>query len=395
MNDASGQIVPAEKALATVEDVLRKNAKRLAEALPRHIEPARFMRLVMSSIRRDRKLAACTISSLLSAMMEATTLGLEIGTGVGHCWILPFRNHGVLECHLLLGYKGLVELAYRSNKIALLRAAEVYEGDDFSYRYGTEPFLHHKHTPDTNWNIITHAYCMSRVREGDLTFEVMEKAEIEAVRSRSRATDGPWQTDPGMMSRKSVVKRTCKMLPCSAELGRALALDNDAEAGVSQVFEREFNLDEAPPAKPLPAPAPSPSPPRSRIVVVKDGKTTDVTPGVERVIEEPPVGEPPPDVGQTVIPGAEPAPEAQVAPADPSSSVISAAASRELYGRLRALASSSGITGTPERLTKVVKQYVLDAYGRAVDRLTEVEADEALTRGDAAEMMLAAGMKVG
>jgi len=56
----------------------------------------------------------------------------------------------------------------------------------------------------------------------------MTKAEIEAIRNRSRAgKSGPWVTDFAEMAKKTVVRRLSKMLPLSSEIMRHVEADDD------------------------------------------------------------------------------------------------------------------------------------------------------------------------
>jgi len=62
---------------------------------------------------------------------------------------------------------------------------------------------------------------------------VMTRAEVEAVRKRSRSgAAGPWETDWAEMARKTVVRRLAKYLPMSVEMAKAVELD----AGESEVY---------------------------------------------------------------------------------------------------------------------------------------------------------------
>lgn len=65
--------------------------------------------------------------------MQAAQLGVEPNTPLGQAYLIPYRNHGQLECQFQLGYKGLIDLAYRSGEITSISAHEVCENDDFEY----------------------------------------------------------------------------------------------------------------------------------------------------------------------------------------------------------------------------------------------------------------------
>lgn len=74
------------------------------------------------------KLAETTPQSFLGAMMTAAQLGVEPNTPLGQAYLIPYRNKGVMECQFQLGYKGLIDLAYRSGEISIIQAQVVYSG---------------------------------------------------------------------------------------------------------------------------------------------------------------------------------------------------------------------------------------------------------------------------
>ena len=65
-----------------------------------------------------------------------------------------------------------------------------------------------------------------------MQFEVMNRAEIEAVRSQSKAgTRGPWVSHWDEMAKKTVIRRLFKLLPVSIEAHRAVEVDEKTDRG--------------------------------------------------------------------------------------------------------------------------------------------------------------------
>jgi hypothetical protein len=97
-------------------------------------------------------------------------------------------------------------------------------------------------------------------------FVVLEKWEVDAIRARSKSSHkGPWVTDYEEMAKKSALRRLCKMLPASVEkdnLARAVALDEHAEANISQRIDYRDMIDAsvAPLELPTQSFAPDPGP---------------------------------------------------------------------------------------------------------------------------------------
>ena len=98
----------------TIREYIKTMEPEIAKALPSVITPERFTRITLSALSTTPKLAECSPKSFLGAMMTAAQLGVEPNTPLGQAYLIPFRNKGVLECQFQLGYKGLIDLAYRS-----------------------------------------------------------------------------------------------------------------------------------------------------------------------------------------------------------------------------------------------------------------------------------------
>lgn len=213
----------------TIEDYMKQMAPAMAQALPKHMDVDRLMRLAMTTIRTTPTLKEADVSSLLGAVMQAAQLGLETGL-MGHCYLLPFKNNkkGITEVQFIIGYKGMIELARRSGHIQSIYAHSVYENDEFEYELGLEPKLQHKPSMEADKGQFVGAYAVARFKDGGYQFEFMSKAEIEKRKGRSKAANSnysPWATDYEEMAKKTVVRHMWKYLPISVELQQQVAYD--------------------------------------------------------------------------------------------------------------------------------------------------------------------------
>lgn len=106
----------------TMQQYIKSMEGEIKKALPSVITPERFTRIVLSAISVNPKLGSCTPASFLGAMMTSAQLGLEVNTPLGQAYVLPYLNKGVLEAQFQLGYKGLIDLAYRSGDVEVIQA---------------------------------------------------------------------------------------------------------------------------------------------------------------------------------------------------------------------------------------------------------------------------------
>jgi len=222
--------------------VLEKMKPQIQLALPRHVSPDRMLRIVLTTVQRTPKLLECTRESLLGCIVQCAQLGLEPDGLLGHAYLIPFFNNrqNQHECQLIVGYKGLLKLARQSGEIASISARVVHEKDVFEFEYGLEEKLRHIPSMDEDPGPLLYAYAIFRLKDGATHFDVMSFREIEAIRKRSKSgNNGPWVTDFEEMAKKTVLRRASKMSPASIEdrMARAIALDEKADAGISQQIE--------------------------------------------------------------------------------------------------------------------------------------------------------------
>lgn len=230
------QIQTRQQKIASVRALLTQESVKaqLRMVAPRHLTPDRITRVAMTSIHRTPKLLDCTPESLLGSLLTCTQLGLEPDDAGGRAYLIPYAD----KATLIIGYRGLMELARRSGEIATLDAQVVHKNDVFEFEYGTNPFLRHKPMLEGDAGPVVAAYAVATTKARAVQFDVMSKADLEAIRGRSRAkNDGPWVTDTNEMYRKTVVRRLCKYLPSSPELSRAVSLDEQAELGIPQSID--------------------------------------------------------------------------------------------------------------------------------------------------------------
>jgi len=219
------------KEAKTILDLLDRQKPELEKLIGATIGVERFSRTVLTELRRTPKLYDCAPESLLGAMMLAAQLGLEPGP-LGHVYLVPFKR----EVVFIVGYKGMVDLAYRSGLVKDVATGIVYEGDVFEWREGTRPFLDHTPSGPPAAREWTHAYAVARLKTGGTVFRVIFPEDYDKARARSQNADSPYsphQTDRPAMIRKTAVRRLAPMLPQSPPFARALASDEviiDADA---------------------------------------------------------------------------------------------------------------------------------------------------------------------
>ncbi|MFY1029117.1 recombination protein RecT [Pseudomonas asiatica] len=238
---ATGQVAQQSAAPKSIAGLLAdpKVKSQMALALPKHMTADRLARIATTEIRKVPALAKCNIESFMGAIMQCAQLGLEPGGALGHAYLLPFGNgkasDGLANCQLIIGYRGMIDLARRSGQIVSIAARAVHERDQFSYEYGLHEDLQHKPCEDGEPGKLTHVYAVARLKDGGVQFEVMSKLEVDKVKAQSKAgNNGPWVSHYEEMAKKTVIRRLFKYLPVSIEMQQAVTLDERADAGIDQ-----------------------------------------------------------------------------------------------------------------------------------------------------------------
>ena len=219
---------------ATMQQYIKQMECEIKKALPSVITPERFTRIVLSALSANHQLAQTTPQSFLGAMMTAAQLGVEPNTPLGQAYLIPYRNKGVMECQFQLGYKGLIDLAYRSGEISIIQAQVVYSEDSFTYSFGLEPTLKHIPAASDRGEPI-YVYAVFKTKDGGYGFEVMSIDEIRAFAQKySKAySNGPWQSNFEEMAKKTVLKRVLKYAPLKSDFQRSVVQDETIKNEIS------------------------------------------------------------------------------------------------------------------------------------------------------------------
>lgn len=226
----------------SLKGLIKAMEPQIKKALPSVLTPERFTRMVFTALSTNPQLQQCTPASFLGAMMQSAQLGVEPNTPIGQAYLIPFRNKGTLECQFQLGYKGLIDLAYRSGDIKDIQAHEVYENDDFQYEYGLEPKLRHVPAVRDRGNVIMY-YAVFHMTNGGYGFEVMSRDDVVAHAKKTSQSYGsnysPWAKLFDEMAKKTVVKKALKYAPIKTDFVRALSTDETIKTHISESMADE------------------------------------------------------------------------------------------------------------------------------------------------------------
>lgn len=220
---------------AGIPALLEQMKPQLKLALPKHLSPDRMIRVALTEWRKTPNLQKCDTTSFLGSIVQASQLGLEPGSALGHCYLVPYKR----TCQLIIGFRGMIDLARRSGQIISLSAHTVHKNDEFHYELGLHEDLRHIPAPGDRGEMIL-VYGVARLVGGGFQFEVMTKSDVDKIRDKSKAGTGPgtpWGAHYDEMAKKTVIRRLFKYLPVSIEMATAAMVNDQADAGGQDMTE--------------------------------------------------------------------------------------------------------------------------------------------------------------
>lgn len=205
------------------------------------VTPDRIIKLAIVAATKTPGLLSCSRLSLMQALMTSAELGLDFTGTLGHAYLIPYKG----QATLMIGYRGLCELAMRSGKVADIEARLVYANEPHTFEMGLNPVLTHRPLPPSERGEIVSTYCVVSLTSGAKKVEWMWREEVDDIRDRSKAgRDGPWVTDYGEMARKTVTRRALKWVPLTPDIEYQIAKAVEGE-------DRALGLGEIPATVPL------------------------------------------------------------------------------------------------------------------------------------------------
>lgn len=224
----------------------------LAKMVTDSMGQERFIEAALQLLKQPA-LAACTQESVLGGLLKAAMFNFRLSPELGQCWLIPRK---VKTGHkdeksgkdiyadvatFQIGYKGWMELSFRSGEVESFDAAVAWEGDTFDFEQGSTPFLKYRpsKTPN-NRGKKTHVWASATMRSGRIVFNVVDIDEVERHRKMSDnqtewtnsqriAASGPvgiWGAHYDQMAKRIPMRYLCTLqLPKNELLLQAATID--------------------------------------------------------------------------------------------------------------------------------------------------------------------------
>ena len=229
-------------------------------ALPSHIKPEKFQRVVMTVVQQNPDLLNADRRTLFASCIKCAADGLvpdgreaalvifntKVKQDGKDVWIKAVQYMPMIA--------GLQKRARNSGEIAGIITQVVHENDEFIQQPDDfeQPVRHRPPALGVDRGKMIGAYAMAKLKDGTVLAEVMDISDIEKVRAVSRSKDregnvyGPWKDWFDQMARKTVFRRLSKWLPMDADLETLVQRDDEpAEAAPALAVVERTPLIEA------------------------------------------------------------------------------------------------------------------------------------------------------
>lgn len=190
--------------LAVIRNYMRKDEimARFAEVLGNYGASA-YVSSVMLAVGNSRDLQECSMTSIATSAMRAATLRLSCDPAIGQAYLVPFKGSATL----VVGYKGLRDMAIRTGKYRHLNVAKIYEGETVIEDRITG--VHRIEGSKKSSKIVGWLWYME-LFTGFAKSIYMSVEEIHAHAAKYsksyQRSDSPWKTHTEMMEKKTLMR---------------------------------------------------------------------------------------------------------------------------------------------------------------------------------------------
>lgn len=208
-----------------------KVKEKFAEIIGSKTKSNAFITSVLQLTASNDLLKNADPSSVYHAAITAATLELPINNQLGLAYIVPFKNKkGVQQAQFMLGYKGLIQLALRSNQFKTISATPIYEGQLVEENPLTGFVFDFNNKPNKEAKPIGYAAYFKLLSGFEKTvYSSMEEIERHAKKYSQtyKKGFGVWKDDFEGMAQKTVLKLLLsKYAPVSVEnIQKAVVVD--------------------------------------------------------------------------------------------------------------------------------------------------------------------------
>lgn len=182
-----------------------------------------FIASVLQIAASNDLLAKADPSSIFNAAATAATLDLPLNNNLGFAYIVPYKGKAQFQ----MGYKGFIQLAYRSGQFETISSSPIYDGQIVEQNPLTGYIF--DFTKPKSDKVIGYAAYFKLINGGSKTLYMTKEELLKHGSKYSQSFQkgfGLWKDDFDAMASKTVLKLLLsKFAPLSIEMQRAVISD--------------------------------------------------------------------------------------------------------------------------------------------------------------------------
>lgn len=183
---------------------------RFAEVMGNTRAAQPYLASVLIEIGNSPALQQCDPQSILTAALRAATLKLNVDPAFKQAYLVPFKN----KCTLIVGWKGLYDLAIATGKYRYINTHPISEGDEIYVHQlsGFHSFWKHDRDEDRNKKALDTPgwFAAFELVDGYAKTLYMTLEEIHAHKERYSQNwtnkSSAWATHTEQMERKTILR---------------------------------------------------------------------------------------------------------------------------------------------------------------------------------------------
>lgn len=241
----STKILKPKEALAVIDGGLSRLEQQISDSLAGQVDFGAFSRTALTCAQRTPALMEHMGNpryrrDFFACVLQSAQLRLPPDPMLGWAWIIPRKIKGTPTPVFQLGYKGWLQLLWRSSMIRSVRSNVVREQDEYEWRDGRNFVLEHIQRPEAGNGKLVAAWAIIETVQGGEIPAWLWAWELKRL-SSGRSSDIP--DDQHWMQRKAAIVRAAKTGPISIEVQRSVVLEERADAGLDQGIAESVDVD--------------------------------------------------------------------------------------------------------------------------------------------------------
>ncbi|MGI9250728.1 MAG: recombinase RecT [Pseudohongiellaceae bacterium] len=219
--------------LATLGDKVKRAPAGYKKLAPDYMAWQKEKLFLLDVVAKSKDLQKCEPTTLIHSMLQLGSMGLTLNPVCQHAYLIPrnerskktgesWDNYNAAVGKIAYpspSYRGLVWLAEKSGKVNFIRADVVYSKDHFSYKGSwTLPEYTSGPLKSRNYKNAVGVFAVAQLQDGNHLCELIERDNIERIRSMSEMPDGIMWNPAKMWTegwKKSAIRRLFKTTPVS------------------------------------------------------------------------------------------------------------------------------------------------------------------------------------